>query len=80
MTHVPPEVQRAFEDRYQVPILLTYGATEFGGVVVQMTEQLAAEWGQRKLGSVGRKLRRVEGPGGRSRHRRGAARRQGRPA
>jgi long-chain acyl-CoA synthetase len=54
MTHLPPEVQRAFEDRYKVPILLTYGATEFGGVVVQMTEQLAAEWGQRKLGSVGR--------------------------
>ena len=33
-----PTVQRAFEDRYGIPILLSYGATEFGGPVA------AADW------------------------------------
>jgi long-chain acyl-CoA synthetase len=49
-----PAVQRAFEQRYNIPILLAYGATEFGGRVVAMTAALYAEWGKRKLGSVGR--------------------------
>lgn len=52
-------VQRAFEERYQIPILLSYGATEFGGPVTAMTRDLYAEWGKEKLGSVGRAL-----PGG----------------
>ena len=51
---VAPEVQRAFEERYGIPVLLSYGATEFGGRVVSMTSQLYAEWGKKKLGSVGR--------------------------
>jgi long-chain acyl-CoA synthetase len=51
---VDPAVQRAFEERYGIPILLSYGATEFGGRVVAMTAQLHAEWGKQKLGSVGR--------------------------
>lgn len=51
---VDPAVQRAFEERYQIPILLSYGATEFGGRVVAMTAALYAEWGQKKIGSVGR--------------------------
>lgn len=49
-----PDVQRAFEERYNIPILLSYGATEFGGRVVAMTASLHAEWGKQKFGSVGR--------------------------
>jgi acyl-coenzyme A synthetase/AMP-(fatty) acid ligase len=51
-----PTVHRAFEDRYGIPILLSYGATEFGGPVTAMTEELHAEWGAKKFGSVGRAL------------------------
>jgi acyl-coenzyme A synthetase/AMP-(fatty) acid ligase len=51
-----PNVQRAFEDRYGIPILLMYGATEFGGPVSYMTEELYRDWGRKKLGSVGRPL------------------------
>jgi acyl-coenzyme A synthetase/AMP-(fatty) acid ligase len=47
-------VQRAFEQRYGIPILQSYGATEFGGPVTSMTLELHAEWGKQKLGSVGR--------------------------
>ena len=56
MTNLPRELHKAFEDRYGIPILLSYGATEFGGVVVQMTEELVREWGQEKLGSTGRAI------------------------
>ena len=49
-----PTVHRAFEDRYGIPILLSYGATEFGGPVTAMTIDLILEWGARKFGSVGR--------------------------
>lgn len=49
-----PGVQRAFEARYGIPILLSYGATELGGPVTRMTPQLHAQWGQSKFGSVGR--------------------------
>jgi long-chain acyl-CoA synthetase len=51
-----PTVHRAFEERYGIPILLSYGATEFGGPVTAMTADLYATWGVRKLGSVGRAL------------------------
>jgi len=51
-----PTVQRAFEERYGVPILLSYGATEFGGPVTAMSAELHAAWGQQKFGSVGRPL------------------------
>lgn len=51
-----PAVHRAFEQRYGVPILLSYGATEFGGPVTAMTLELHAEWGEKKFGSVGRAL------------------------
>ncbi len=49
-----PTVHRAFEDTYGIPILLSYGATEFGGPVTFMTPDLYARFGQKKLGSVGR--------------------------
>jgi acyl-coenzyme A synthetase/AMP-(fatty) acid ligase len=51
-----PAVQRAFEARYGVPILLSYGATEFGGPVTTMTPELHSGYGAEKLGSVGRPL------------------------
>ena len=51
-----PTVQRAFEERYGIPILLSYGATEFGGPVTAMTSELHAQWGARKFGSVGRPM------------------------
>jgi len=51
-----PTVQRAFEERYGIPILLSYGATEFGGPVTAMTAKLHAQWGARKFGSVGRPI------------------------
>jgi long-chain acyl-CoA synthetase len=50
------EVHRAFEAKYNVPILMSYGATEFGGPVTSMTLELHAQWGQRKLGSAGRPI------------------------
>ncbi len=51
-----PDVQRRFEARYGIPILLSYGATEFGGPVAAMTPQLHREWGDTKFGSVGRAM------------------------
>ena len=49
-----PSVQRAFEERYGVPIILAYGATEFGGPVAGMSLELHAQWGDKKRGSVGK--------------------------
>jgi acyl-coenzyme A synthetase/AMP-(fatty) acid ligase len=49
-----PLVHRAFEARYNIPILLSYGATEFGGPVTAMTLELRDTWGEQKFGSVGR--------------------------
>lgn len=49
-----PTIQRAFEEAYGIPVLLSYGATEFGGPVTLMTPELYAEFGKAKLGSVGR--------------------------
>ena len=51
-----PTVHRAFEERYGIPILLSYGATEFAGPVTAMTADLHAEWGRQKFGSVGRAI------------------------
>jgi long-chain acyl-CoA synthetase len=51
-----PTAHRAFEARYAIPILLSYGATEFAGPVTAMTAELHAKWGQQKFGSVGRAL------------------------
>ncbi len=49
-----PTVQKAFEEKYGIPVLLSYGATEFGGVVTLMTPQMVAEFGGTKHLSVGR--------------------------
>lgn len=49
-----PDVQAQFEDRYGIPVLVSYGATEFGGPVVGMTLDDHRQFGRAKLGSVGR--------------------------
>jgi acyl-coenzyme A synthetase/AMP-(fatty) acid ligase len=49
-----PSIQHAFEARYGIPILLSYGATEFGGPVTAMTPELYTQYGAAKLGTVGR--------------------------
>jgi acyl-CoA synthetase (AMP-forming)/AMP-acid ligase II len=51
-----PSAHKAFEERYGIPILLSYGATEFGGPVTAMTADLHATWGRQKFGTVGRAL------------------------
>ncbi len=51
-----PSAHKAFEERYGIPILLSYGATEFGGPVTAMTADLHATWGKQKFGTVGRAL------------------------
>ena len=51
-----PTTHRAFEERYAIPILLSYGATEFAGPVTAMTADLHAQWGKQKFGSVGRAI------------------------
>jgi long-chain acyl-CoA synthetase len=51
-----PNVHRAFEAHYEIPILLSYGATEFAGPVTAMTPELHARWGKTKLGSAGRPI------------------------
>jgi long-chain acyl-CoA synthetase len=49
-----PRVQRTFEERYGIPVLLSYGATEFGGPVCAMSPELYGQYGKVKFGSVGR--------------------------
>ena len=51
-----PSVHRTFETRYKIPVLQSYGATEFGGPVTSMTPELHAQWGEKKFGSVGRPI------------------------
>ena len=48
-----PELQAAFEEKYGIPILIDYGATEFGGVCC-WTLPLHREYAKAKRGSVGR--------------------------
>ena len=51
---LPVETQLAFEQRYGIPVLTTYGATEFAGAVAGWTVKLHREWAERKRGSAGR--------------------------
>jgi acyl-CoA synthetase (AMP-forming)/AMP-acid ligase II len=55
-----PQVQRAFETRYGIPILSSYGATEFAGAACVMTPEHYAQFGDAKFGSIGRPLPGVE--------------------
>jgi long-chain acyl-CoA synthetase len=49
-----PELQTTFEERYGIPVLITYGATEFAGAVAGWTIRDHREFGAAKRGSVGR--------------------------
>ncbi|MET0378486.1 MAG: fatty acid--CoA ligase family protein, partial [Spongiibacteraceae bacterium] len=49
-----PELKDAFEDHYNIPILDTYGATEFNGGVAGWTLADHKKFGKAKRGSVGR--------------------------
>jgi long-chain acyl-CoA synthetase len=51
-----PEVRDAFEQRYRIPLLLAYGATEFAGSVCTWTPELYREFGAAKRASSGRML------------------------
>ncbi|UYP18827.1 acyl--CoA ligase [Rhodococcus sp. Z13] len=53
-TFVSPDLADEFTARYGIPIMIMYGATEFGGAVAGWTKPLIAEWWDRKRGSVGR--------------------------
>jgi long-chain acyl-CoA synthetase len=50
----PPELQVAFEDRYGVPVLTTYGATEFAGAIVGWSPDDHATYGRSHIGASGR--------------------------
>jgi long-chain acyl-CoA synthetase len=51
---LPPELAEEFEGRYGIPVLGTYGATEFAGAIAGWTLRDKKQWGARKRGSVGR--------------------------
>jgi acyl-CoA synthetase (AMP-forming)/AMP-acid ligase II len=55
--HLPVAVQEAFEERYGVAVLPSYGATEFAGGVAGWNLALHREWATAKRGSVGRPQR-----------------------
>jgi acyl-CoA synthetase (AMP-forming)/AMP-acid ligase II len=51
---LPPETAIAFEEKYGIPVLPLYGATEFAGGVAGWTLKDHAKWSREKRGSVGR--------------------------
>lgn len=51
---LPVETQMRFEDKFGVPVLTNYGATEFLGTVAGWTLNEYKQFGSAKLGSVGR--------------------------
>jgi acyl-CoA synthetase (AMP-forming)/AMP-acid ligase II len=55
--HLPVAVQEAFEQRYDVAVLPSYGATEFAGGVAGWNLELHRQWAESKRGSVGRPQR-----------------------
>jgi acyl-coenzyme A synthetase/AMP-(fatty) acid ligase len=48
------QLHMEFEERFGIPILMSYGATEFGGPVTLMTPALRKAFGDSKFDSVGR--------------------------
>jgi len=49
-----PGLAEAFEDTYGVPVIVSYGATEFSGALAGLTMKDRRRWGVSKRGSVGR--------------------------
>ncbi|MFD7205511.1 AMP-binding protein [Streptomyces sp. NPDC059893] len=56
---LPPEDAERFTERFGVPVLTVYGATEFAGAIVGWDLPMHREWGKAKRGSVGRPFRDV---------------------
>ncbi|TYC89589.1 class I adenylate-forming enzyme family protein [Novosphingobium sp. BW1] len=57
---VDPAVRARFESTYGIPVLQTYGATEFGGPVTALSLDLLRTYGADKAASVGRPFGRAE--------------------
>jgi len=55
-----PELQDAFEARYNIPVLTAYGATEFGGVIATWPLSDYRKLGKAKRGSCGRAVANAE--------------------
>jgi long-chain acyl-CoA synthetase len=55
-----PDLREAFEQRYDIPLLWAYGATEFAGSVCAWRPDLYRQYGTAKRDSVGRALPGVE--------------------
>lgn len=53
-TFVSPDLADEFTERYGIPVMIMYGATEFAGAVAGWTKPLIGQWWERKRGSVGR--------------------------
>jgi len=53
-TFVSPDLADEFSERYGIPVMIMYGATEFSGAVAGWSKSLHAQWWKRKRGSVGR--------------------------
>jgi len=51
---LPPELAEEFEQKYGIPVLSTYGATEFAGAIAGWNLKDKKQWGPSKRGSVGR--------------------------
>jgi long-chain acyl-CoA synthetase len=49
-----PQAQQRFEDRFGIPVLVTYGATEFMGALARWTMDDHKAFAKTKRGSVGR--------------------------
>ncbi|WP_344593547.1 class I adenylate-forming enzyme family protein [Streptomyces violaceusniger] len=49
-----PKLAEAFEDHYGLPVIVSYGATEFSGALAGLTMADRRRWGTAKRGSVGR--------------------------
>ena len=59
-TFCPPELADAFLGKYGIPVLMTYGATEFAGAIAIWTLPMHRKWWEAKRGSAGRAVRGVE--------------------
>jgi long-chain acyl-CoA synthetase len=59
-TYCPPDLAEAFYDTYGIPVLMTYGATEFAGALAAWTLPMHREWWAAKRGSAGRPVPGVE--------------------
>lgn len=53
-TFVSPDLADEFTDKYDIPVMIVYGATEFGGAVAGWTRPLIEQCWKAKRGSVGK--------------------------